>query len=285
MAGRRSALGRLRRRDPEPEPQIECAPAPADPAAAYLDLLKRALCDLLAAETETAVPQPDGSVVIEPLTDLSQRENGRDWPRRGTTMVGLKRLDQLQRCVEAVVRDGTPGDFIETGVWRGGASILTRATLHALGVADRSVWVADSFEGLPAARPEQYPADAGADVLSTYDYLAVSEAEVRGAFARYGLLDQQVRFLRGWFSDTLPPLRGHNTWSMLRLDGDHYESTIVALESLYPDLSPGGFVVVDDYNGILQCKQAVDDFRRDNGIEDQIHEVDWTGIYWQRPAA
>jgi hypothetical protein len=275
-------IQRLRRRTQRPEPEIRRLSVPAEPAAAYLDLLKRALCDLLAAETETAVAQPDGSVVVEKLKDLSRRENGDDWPQRGTTMVGLRRLDQLQSCVETVVRDGTPGDMIETGVWRGGASILMRATLHALGVSDRDVWLADSFEGLPPARPDKYPADAGADVLSTYGFLAVSEDEVRGAFERYGLLDQRVRFLRGWFSDTLPPLRGRHTWSLLRLDGDHYESTIVALESLYPDLSPGGFVVVDDYGAIAQCRQAVDDFRRANGIEEPMQEIDWTGVWWRR---
>lgn len=198
-------------------------------------------------------------------------------------MVGLRRLDQLQSCIEAVVRERIPGDLIETGVWRGGASILMKGALRALGAEDRKVWLADSFEGLPKAKPDEYPADAGADILSTYDFLAVSEEEVRAAFERYGLLDDDVRFLRGWFSDTLPPLRGRHRWSVLRLDGDHYESTIVALESLYPDLSPGGFVVIDDYGAIAQCRQAVNDFRRENEIAEELHKIDWTGVWWRRP--
>jgi O-methyltransferase len=253
-----------------------------EPREAYLDLLKRSLCDLLGPDTESALPQPDGTVVVAPLANREDRETGNDWPVRGTTMVGLRRLDQLQSCTETIVADGIPGDLIETGVWRGGASILMSATLRSLGDTDRVVWLADSFEGLPKADAENYPVDAGADVLSTYDFLAVSEDRVRGALERYGVLDEQVRFLRGWFRDSLPPLLGQNTWSLLRLDGDHYESTIVALESLYPDLSPGGFVVIDDYGAIAQCRQAVDDFRAANGIEDELHEIDWTGVWWRR---
>jgi O-methyltransferase len=273
-----------RRRQAEPPPELAFPPAPTDPGEAYLDLLKRSLCDLLGPETMTSVAQPDGSVVVERLEDLERRRNGMEWPTNGTTMVGLKRLDQLQACIETVIRDGVPGNLIETGVWRGGAAILMRAALRVYGGADREVWLADSFEGLPPAHPD-YPVDAGADILSTYDFLAVSEDEVRAAFDRHGLLDGGVRFLRGWFRDTLPPLRGRNQWALMRLDGDHYESTIIALESLYPDLSPGGFVVVDDYGGIDQCSQAVDDFRRANGIEEELHTIDWTGVWWRRPLA
>jgi O-methyltransferase len=251
---------------------------------AYLDLLKRSLCDLLGPSTFSAVPQPGGTVVSEPLDEdqRGKREEGSDWPLNGTTMVGMRRLDNLQSCVEAVVRDGVEGDLIEAGVWRGGASILMRAVLATLGEEDRLVWVADSFEGLPSSRPDEFPADAGADEHFEFDFLSVSEAEVRRAFGRYGMLDDQVRFLRGWFRETLPPLRGNGRWSLLRLDGDMYESTIIALESLYPDLSPGGFVVIDDYGAIPQCRQAVSDFRGANGIDEEIREIDWTGVYWRR---
>jgi O-methyltransferase len=253
---------------------------------AYLDLLKRSLCDLLAPQTFSAVPQPGGTVVAEPLpeNERERRETGADWPINGTTMVGLRRLDQLQDCVETIVRDGVVGDLIETGVWRGGASIMMRGTLRALGAEDRDVWLADSFEGLPSSRPAEYPADAGDDEHFEFDYLAVSEEEVRSAFERYDLLDERVRFLRGWFKDTLPPLTGTRRWSLLRLDGDMYESTIVALESLYPDLSPGGYVVIDDYGAIPQCRQAVDDFRSEHGIDDELHTIDWTGVFWRRAA-
>ncbi len=254
-----------------------------DTDAAYLDLLKRGLCDLLGPQPQSAVPQPDGTVRAEPLPadELERRETGADWPLNGTTMVGLKRLDHLQQCVERVVADGVQGDLIETGVWRGGASILMRAVLAVLG-DQRNVWLADSFEGLPKSRPEQYPADAGSDEHFVFDYLSVSEDDVKAAFERCRLLDDQVRFLRGWFSESLPPLRGAGNWALLRLDGDMYESTIVALESLYPDLAVGGFVVIDDYGALPQCREAVEDFRRAQEIADPIERIDWTGISWRR---
>lgn len=257
-----------------------------DAGAAYLELLKKSLCDLLGYHTLSAELQPDGSVAAAILPDSmrERRETGGDWPLNGTTMVGMRRLDHLQRCVEAVVSDEVEGDLIETGVWRGGASILMRATLRVLGAEQREVWVADSFEGLPESRPEEFPADAG-DRHHSYDFLAVSEAEVRAAFERYELLDHRVRFLKGWFSDTLPPLKGASRWSLLRLDGDMYESTMVSLESLYPDLSPGGYVVIDDYGALAQCRQAVEDFRLANGIDDPLERIDWTGVAWRKGAA
>jgi O-methyltransferase len=255
-----------------------------DLRSAYLDLLKRSLCDLLGPRPLTAVPQSGGTVAFESLADSERerRETGADWPANATTMVGLRRLDHLQDCVETVVRDEVEGDLIETGVWRGGASILMRATLAALDVEDREIWLADSFEGLPRSSPEEYPQDADTDLHYEFDFLAVSEEEVRAAFERFGVPEERVRFLRGFFSDSLPPLKGHHRWSLLRLDGDMYESTIVALESLYPDLSPGGFIVIDDYGAIPQCRQAVADFRAANGIEEEIREIDWTGAYWRR---
>ena len=250
---------------------------------AYLDLLKRALCDMLGPYPLTAVPQPGGTVKSEELPEaqIEKRETGADWPVNGTTMVGLRRLDHLQRCIETLIDGRVDGDLIETGVWRGGASILMRAVLASLDES-RDLWLADSFEGLPKARPEEYPADAGSDEHFVFEYLAVSEERVRRAFARYGLLDDSIHFIKGWFKDSLPPLRGNHRWSLLRLDGDMYESTIIALESLYPDLSPGGFVVIDDYGAIPQCREAVEDFRRSNEISDPIEQIDWTGISWRR---
>jgi len=253
---------------------------------AYLELLKRSLCDLLSPQTFSAVPQDDGTVVAEPLDGglLDRRLDGRDWPLNGTTMVGMQRLNAVQRCIEQIARDRVPGDVIETGVWRGGTSIFMRAAMRANGLADRDVWLADSFQGLPAPDKERYPADVRPEQwanLDKFDFLAVSQEEVRAAFERHGLLDERVRFLPGWFSETLPTMRGRQ-WSLLRLDGDMYESTIVALENLYDGLSVGGFVMVDDYGAIPPCKQAVDDFRAERGIDDEIHTVDWTGAWWRR---
>jgi O-methyltransferase len=211
---------------------------------------------------------------------IERRKEGLGWPATAETMIGHKRLENLQYCVESVLADSVPGDLIETGVWRGGATIFMRAVLAAHGISDRLVWVADSFQGLPAPDVERYPADEG-DTLWTIDQLAVSAATVRKNFKRYGLLDEQVRFLEGWFADTLPSAPIERL-AVARLDGDMYGSTWDAITALYPKLSPGGFLIVDDYSVFTGCRRAIDDFRNREGITDPIAKVDWTGVYWRK---
>jgi hypothetical protein len=206
---------------------------------------------------------------------------GEIWPSRAHTMIGMPRLDNLQQCVEQVLREGIAGDLIETGVWRGGAAIFMRGILKAHGVADRSVWVADSFEGLPPPDTKRYPKEPPSD-FHQHAALAVSLETVRQNFARYGLLDEQVRFLKGWFRDTLPSAPIERL-AILRLDGDLYESTMDALVSLYPKLSPGGFAIVDDYNAVRGCTEAIHDFLDDRGISKQrLTLIEGAGAFWQK---
>ncbi len=164
-------------------------PGEADPNRdRYLNLMKLSLTDLLYEDDQVG---------------RRKRVEGFDWPSRAYTMVGLRRLNNIQLCVEHALEKDIPGDFIEAGAWRGGATIFMRSLLEAHGVRDRVVWVADSFEGMPPPDSESYPADAGLD-LSAYDELAVSLEEVENNFRRHGLLDEQVKPLKGWFKDTLP---------------------------------------------------------------------------------
>ncbi len=201
-------------------------------------------------------------------------------PFAGETMIGLKRLDNVRACVEKVLEDGVAGDIIETGVWRGGCAIFMRGILAAHGVKDRNVWLADSFAGLPEPDLRKYPLDSFSDLHNQVG-LAVSQRQVEDNFRRYGLLDDQVRFLKGWFKDTLPTLTGHS-WSVIRLDGDLYQSTIEALENLYPGLSPGGFCIIDDYGSYEACKQAVADYRAAHGIDEEVLDIDGSGAFWRR---
>jgi hypothetical protein len=217
---------------------------------------------------------------MDPKEKRSLREKGLGWPSRAHTFISLDRLDNIQHCVETVLRDGVPGDLIETGVWRGGACILMRAILKAAGDSTRNVWLADSFEGLPPPDEESYPADAGDRHHLWGHEFAVSRADVEENFRRYGLLDERVKFLEGWFKDTLPkaPI---DRLAVMRLDGDMYESTIQALESLYDRLSVGGFVIVDDYY-LPPCAKAIHDFRDARGIKDELINIDNRGCYWRR---
>jgi O-methyltransferase len=266
----------------------------SDSSTLYLDLLRRCLTNYIYADTETRTLPVDGIVrpevlpaflakglrIVQPMAiDWAVRMDGRDWPPTAHTMIGVKRLAHLQRCIEDALRDGVPGDLIETGVWRGGATILMRGALKAYGVTDRTVWVADSFGGLPPPNLVKYPQDAKMD-LHTYSSLAVSLEQVQANFARYGLLDEQVRFVKGWFRDTLPNLPAERL-AVARLDGDMYESTMDALMHLYPKLSVGGYLVVDDYGAIGECRQAVNDYREREGISEEIRPIDVSGVYWR----
>ena len=238
----------------------------------YLDLMEKCLLN-------TIYDDPSLSTGV---FDPHARERGLDWPRSAHTMIGELRLHNLRMLVETVLAERIPGDLIETGVWRGGACILMRAVLKAWRCADRRVWVADSFAGVPPPDLAAYPADTGeVGRLYTFKELAVSIEEVQSNFRRYDLLDEQVHFLKGWFRDTLPgaPIA---RLALIRLDGDLYESTDIALRSLYGKLSPGGFVIVDDYGNIEACRQAVTDFRAANAITDAILNIDGAGVYWRK---
>jgi O-methyltransferase len=244
---------------------------------AYLDLLKLSLCDLAGTTSTSVGAMPGGRVMSRELSGdgLRLRAAGMDWPLQGLTMVGLGRLDDLQACVESVVADGVHGDLIEAGAWRGGASILMRATLDALG-DERTVWVADSFQGFPEA---QAPDDGSID-LGAFDFLRVSLAEVRDSFARFGC-ERGVRFVPGFFQDTLGALGGER-WAIVRLDADSYEATREALRRLYPGLAAGGQLIVDDYGSFEGCRRAVDEFRAEHGIAEPLRAVDSTCVRWRR---
>ena len=215
--------------------------------------------------------------------DEQKRNLGLDWPASAETMIGMQRLTHLQRCVETVVTEDIPGDLIECGVWRGGACILMRAVLAVYGDDERCVWLADSFEGVPPPDPENYSADKDLRLDLAADVLAIPESAVRNNFKRYGLLDDRVRLLPGWFKDTLPdaPI---DRIALLRLDGDLYESTVQALDALYPKLSDGGFCIIDDYHQIDACRQAITDYRQRNSISAKIIDIDGTGVYWRKSA-
>jgi O-methyltransferase len=250
---------------------------PQELRRAYLDLLKLALCELVGTATTSVGALPEGGIAARELRGDEQRlrSAGMDWPLHGLTMVGLGRLDDLQACVESVVADGVEGDMIEAGAWRGGASLLMRATLDTLG-DDRTVWVADSFQGFPQPDGD----DSEAHRVGALDFLAVPQEEVAESFDRLGLREG-VRLVPGFFEDTLPGLADRR-WSLIRLDADTYEPTRLSLDLLYPSLAVGGYLVLDDYGAFQGCRRAVDQFREENGITEPIERIDFAGARWRR---
>jgi Macrocin-O-methyltransferase (TylF) len=260
-------------------------------ARLYLDLLKRCLVNVIYRDPPVTTPW-------HPVRefDLEARLAGRDWPSQAHTMIGMRRLDHLQALVEDVLRRDVPGDLVEAGAGRGGAAILMRGVLAAYEVPDRQVWVADSFRGFPSGgeggvtrRSYRSPefalaaADpAAAGVLVERFARGTSAAEVRNAFARYGLLDDRVRFLEGWFHDTLPAAPIERV-ALLRVDADLYDSTAAALTWLHPRLSEGGYAVVDDYGALTECREAVNDFLSAQALAVEVVPVDGEAVFWRAP--
>jgi hypothetical protein len=240
----------------------------------YLDLLERAVSGQLYDDPSIT---PGAVGVYDPQV----RMIGRDWPSRAPTMIGIARLRNIRALAEDIIENAVEGEFLEAGVWRGGACIYMRGILAGYGIRDRKVFVADSFAGLPMPQPDLYPADLG-DRHHKQAELVVPLAEVKNNFDKFGLLDEQVVFLPGWFKDTLPsaPLE---RLALLRLDGDMYGSTMETLTSLYPKVSVGGYVIIDDF--ILgPCRKAVEDFRRAAGCSEKMHDVDGSAVFWQKAA-
>lgn len=290
--------------EPSP-PGIDATPPAPDVVHRYLDLLKGCLTRQLFIDEEVIDVLParswpygdpdefwdflarNGWRLVHANPDRDERAVGSDYPPHAETMIGPARLDNLQELVTRVIVEDIPGDLVETGIWRGGAVILMRAVLAAYGDARRRIFACDSFQGLPEPDVDRYPVDgtmaiADPTVKHLMDkVLAVSVDQVKANIARYGLLDDRITFVEGWFGESLPSAPIGDV-ALLRLDGDLYESTIDAITALEPRVVPGGFVIVDDYSSVEACAQAVEDYRRSEGITSTIHQIDWTGVWWQK---
>jgi hypothetical protein len=276
--------------------------APGDAARQrYLRLLKRALINLLYPELELQLRflrderrgDLAGTELKRHLRDLGERDpellarmrarkmGGMELTQSPHTMIGGFRLDNIERCAEQIFADGVEGDFLEAGVCQGGATIFMRALQIAHGEAHRRTWVVDSFRGLPPSDKEEDRRYGLHLEEAREPWLACSEARVRDHFARYDLLDDRVEFVAGWIAESLPKA-AIGPLALLRLDVDLYSSTQECLDLLYDKVSPGGYVIVDDYLWLQCCRDAVDDFRARLGIEEPIVEVDLSGIYWRK---
>ena len=270
----------------------------------YLDLLARALVNLIYPEHELRMehlarhgvsddPRGDARTLRDIRTQeaetlaalVGSKVEGHNWRGQVTsqahTMIGLRRLENLERCAARVFADGVPGDFLEAGVCQGGASIFLRALQVAYDEADRRTWVADSFAGLPAPEHPQDVAHGMDFTEPAQPWLAASLESVQENFRTYDLLSDHVRFLPGWFADTLPSAPVEQL-AVLRVDADLYASTRDALDALYDKVSLGGYVVIDDYCAFEPCRAAVDEFRSGRGITDELHRVDWTAVFWRK---
>jgi O-methyltransferase len=212
--------------------------------------------------------------------DPDARDQGLDWPLFGMTMAGSRRLENIQECTETCVAENIPGDFAETGVWRGGSCILAKAIFRELGADNRRVWCCDSFQGMPKPNEKDLSISEVSD-FSDRNFLAATVEEVAANFRKFDLLDDNVKFVKGWFNETLPSVP-IDSIAVLRMDGDLYQSTMDALANLYDKVSPSGFIIVDDYRSWEGCRQAVDEFREERAIVDKIINIDAHAIFWRK---
>jgi hypothetical protein len=158
------------------------------------------------------------------------------------------------------------------------------------------VWLFDSFEGMPEASPRDGPdvkelsnnryggslVPVGTNVASVEDVEAL-------LFGRLGLDRRDVHSRRGWFQETVPAAKAEiGPIAVLRLDGDYYDSTRSCLDHLYDSVTPGGFVIVDDYGYFPSCGRAVDEFLEEHGITVELLPVDDQGLsqgaFFRKPA-
>jgi O-methyltransferase len=239
----------------------------------YLDLMEQVLTGTI--YSDPAIPTHDKKGF-----NANDRLRGLDWPANAYSMIGVARMRNFRTLLEDAVVKRTPGDIVETGVWRGGASMMAKAVLNAFGDMKRRIFLADSFEGLPPPDERTYPADKGS-TFHEYEQLAVSEEQVRENFRKLGLLDDRVIMIKGWFRDTMPNFPAEKI-AVLRLDGDMYESTIDPLKALYDKVSKKGWVIVDDYEWIPACKQAVHDFLDSRKLKPDIKHIDGVGVFFQK---
>lgn len=197
---------------------------------------------------------------------------------------GYRRMSMMECLFDCVLADDVPGDLVEAGVWMGGMTIFFAGLLQANGASERAVWNLDSFEGIPLKGDmelEKYPEDRPwAEVWEGKHNCSLQE--VKTNFERFGLLNDNVRFVKGLFKDVLPnsPIE---RIAVLRIDADLYLSTLQALEFLYPRLSPGGYVVFDDWK-FEPVRRAIGHFREEHGIRAIMQFGDTLDPipYWQK---
>lgn len=199
------------------------------------------------------------------------------------TMTSVERLLALMDAVRYVSRNGVPGDVAECGVWKGGSMMAAALTFLEEGDTDRGIYLYDTFEGM--SEPGEH--DVSFDDVPASRQLAETERntgvwcyssldEVKANVVSTGYPSDRLSFIKGKIEDTVPGILPESL-SILRLDTDWYESTRHELEHLFPLLSPGGIMIIDDYGHWKGARKAVDEFLRGAGKGHYLHRIDFTG--------
>lgn len=258
----------------------------------YIEMMKSYVSGTVFMDAELSViPSPSVPATLD--LNLAIRQKGEDWTYAGDTMTGWARLNNIRDLLTDIICNNIRGDYIETGVWRGGASIFAKAVMSALEEPDddesttisssphRISYVCDSFQGLPPGDRNLDLSDKNWDTVGK-GYLEVASNIVANNFKKFGMLDSNVVFAKGFFNETMPPLSKQIlSLSIMRLDGDMYESTVDVLYNLYDKLSIGGYVIMDDWFG-FPSRTACEDFFQVHQINPDIIAIDNTAAYWKK---
>ncbi len=207
---------------------------------------------------------------------------------RRYTMTNPKRCKHLWDICNSVLSEGIRGDFVECGVWKGGSAGVMGLVIKARG-EQRVLHLFDSFEGLPeptikdGVQAAEYSGGRAAGALQSVNKCRAGTQEVRDfLIGCLGLNNRLLVFHEGWFQDSVPnaaPTLG--AISVLRLDGDWYESTRICLEFLYPLLSLGGVIILDDFYCWQGCAKATEEFRSRFSIKSPICRIDDEAVFWR----
>lgn len=207
------------------------------------------------------LPQSADITVLRPL-HFNVRQHGKDEPLHAPARMGLWRLHNLEVCARQVIQDHIPGDFMETGAWRGGGGILLRGVLHAHGISGRSVWVVDDYT-VEGTDPSGFP----------------TVKQVEQHFCNYDLLDDQVHICAGLSLKAELPAQ----LALVRIGEREAAEMEASLRFAYDLLQPGGYLQIDRYYEDASCREVIDRFRREQAIDTPLEKVDWSGVFWRKP--
>jgi len=245
---------------------------------------------MLTDKEMAAVLEQKGYGIIPPEQYLIDIEKNflNIWNKiREYTMTSVQRGYALYQAVKYVISEGIDGDFVECGVWRGGSCMLIALTLAELDVCDRLIWLYDTFEGMTEPGDRDFIAWNGRSVhekwksdaegkTQNFTSWAVPVDSVQSNISATGYPGHLLRFVKGPVELTLKQNVPENI-SLLRLDTDWYESTKAEMEVLYPVLSPGGVLLIDDYGHFTGARAAVDEYFSGSGAQPLLNRVDYTG--------
>ncbi len=200
------------------------------------------------------------------------------------TMVTNKNLVTLYNLVREVTRARLPGDIVECGVWNGGSAAVmgyADAQENAHESSRRTIWLFDSFEGLPPVTEKDV------NVKKENYFVGWNKGSitaVKNAFSKLGLPLDHVKVVPGWFETTLKTA-GVERIAILHIDADWYESVKIVLDVFYEKIVPGGYVILNDFGTWDGCNQAVDDFFAEHGLSDICLTIvePGSGAYFQKP--